>query len=86
MLLLLIAVAVAVVVLALLTVVVAAIRQEPHGAELATRAPNPMAALVRRLLGLYVRRPGKAADDTDQRETCFAGRVTGADSEGGGGR
>lgn len=84
MILLLIAAAVAAVVLVILAVVVAAIRQEPRGAELATRAPNSMAAMVRRLLGLSVRRPDQTADDGDRRETCLAGRVTGADSEGGG--
>jgi hypothetical protein len=77
----LIAAAVAAVTVALLAVVVAAIRQEPRGAELDTRAPGPLAARVRRLLGLYVRRPEQAADDDQRRETCLAGRMTG-DAEG----
>jgi len=56
---------------ALLAVVVAAIRQESRDAELGTYAPNPMAALVRRLLGVSVRRPETAEDE--QREACLAG-------------
>lgn len=83
MILLLIAVAVAVAVMILLAVVVVAIRQEPR-AELGTRAPNPVAAMVRRLLGLYVRRPDQTADEAGRCETCLTGRMTGADSEDGG--
>jgi hypothetical protein len=83
MILLLIAAAVAVVVLASLAIVVAAIRQEPRGTELGTRAPSPMAAMVRRLLGLSVRRLDPDADDGGRREACLAGRVTGDGAEGG---
>lgn len=46
-----------VVVLVLLAVVVVGIRQEPPTAELSSQAPARTAALVRRLLGLYVRKP-----------------------------
>lgn len=52
---------------AVLALVVAGIRQEPS--ELSTRAPGLGAALVRRLLGVYVRRD----PDADERETCLSG-------------
>ncbi len=61
----------AVIAVALLAVVVAAIRQEPRDAKLGSYAPNPMAALVRRLLGVSVRRPETAGDE--QREPYLAG-------------
>jgi hypothetical protein len=53
-----------------LAMVVAGIRQEPS--ELASRAPGLGAALVRRLLGVYVRRPDQQPD-ADERETCLSG-------------
>jgi hypothetical protein len=53
-----------------LAIVVAGIRQEPS--ELSSRAPGLGAALVRRLLGVYVRRPGRESD-ADERETCMSG-------------
>jgi hypothetical protein len=46
-----------VLVLVLLGVVVFGIRQEPPAGELTTKAPSLMAAMVRRLLGVYVRKP-----------------------------
>ena len=49
-------------VLVLLAVVVVGIRQEPRGTELSDVAPSPIAVMVRRLLGLYVRRPTPTAD------------------------
>ena len=70
-LLLIIAAVLAVAAVALLAVVVTAIRQEPRDAELSTYAPNPMAALVRRLLGVSVRRPETPGDE--QREACLTG-------------
>ena len=48
-------------VLVLLGVVVVGIRQEPRSAELSDVAPSPIAVLVRRLTGLYVRRPTPTA-------------------------
>ena len=69
-LLLIIAAVFAVAAVALLAVVVTAIRQEPRDAELGTYAPNLMAAIVRRLLGMSVRRPGTA---DEQREACLTG-------------
>jgi hypothetical protein len=47
-------------VLILLAVIVVGIRQEPRSAELSDVAPSPIAVLVRRLTGLYVRRPTPA--------------------------
>lgn len=45
------------VVLGLLTVVVVGIRQEPRTEEMRSRAPGLVAAIVRRLLGVSLRRP-----------------------------
>jgi hypothetical protein len=55
-------------VLILLTVVVIAIRQESRGTELFNMAPSLIAVMVRRLLGVYVRRPTPPPDRTDWRE------------------
>jgi hypothetical protein len=48
---------VVVLVLLLLAVVVIAIRQEPRDMEMRTVAPSLIAVAVRRLLGVYLRRP-----------------------------
>jgi hypothetical protein len=69
-------------VVSLLAVIVAGIRQEPRSAELSTRASGPIAAVVRRLLGLYVRRPDPAADNAERHEACLAGRAIRDSSEG----
>jgi hypothetical protein len=53
-------------VLILLGVVVVGIRQEPPWTELSEVAPSPVAAMVRRLLGLYVRRPTPTGVSTDR--------------------
>jgi hypothetical protein len=63
--LILIVFAVFALVLVLLAVVVVAIRQEPRDAKLNNVAPSLIAVLVRRLLGVYVRRPNPPADSTD---------------------
>jgi hypothetical protein len=55
-------------VLILLAVVVVAIRQEPRDIELDSVAPSLIAVIVRRLLGVYLRRPTPPADSTDWRE------------------
>ncbi len=56
-------------VLVLLAVVVVAIKQEPQAEELATQPPNAITAWVRRLLGVYVRKPDQpSADDDGHRE------------------
>jgi hypothetical protein len=60
-------------VLATLIVVVIGIRQEPSTTELRTRPPTRTAALVRRLLGVSVRRPDpQAADENHAPESCLA--------------
>jgi hypothetical protein len=59
---------VVVLVLVLLSVVVIAIRQEPRDAEMSDVAPSLIAVMVRRLLGVYLRRPAPPADVTDRRE------------------
>ena len=53
---------VVVLVLVLLAVVVVAIRQEPRDAEMSNVAPSPIAVAVRRLLGVYLRRPAPPSD------------------------
>ena len=54
--------------LIMLVVVVIAIRQEPGGAELGPVAPTPMATMVRRVLGVGVRRPDAPTDTTSQQQ------------------
>jgi hypothetical protein len=56
----------------LLVAVVVAIHSEPHR-QMATRAQRPLAAMVRRLLGVYVSKPADAATD-DNREECLTGQ------------
>jgi hypothetical protein len=64
-------------VLILLGVVVVGIRQEPPGTELSDVAPSPIAAMVRRMVGLSVRRPTPTAADADRQEEGSPGtRVT----------
>jgi hypothetical protein len=55
-------------VLILLAVVVVAIRQEARDTEMSNVAPSLIAVMVRRLLGVYVRRPTLPADSTDREE------------------
>jgi hypothetical protein len=44
-------------VLVVLAVVVVGIKQEPSAKELSSRAPSATTAWVRRLIGVYVRKP-----------------------------
>ncbi len=60
--LILVVVAVVVLVLILLAVIVVAIRQEPRDKEMSHVAPSLVAVMVRRLLGVYLRRPTPPAD------------------------
>ena len=60
--LILVVFAVVVLVLIMLVVVVVAIRQEPRDAEMSNVAPSLIAVVVRRLLGVYLRRPTPEAD------------------------
>ena len=66
--LILVVFAIAVLVLVLLIVVVFAIRQEPRDTEMSNVAPSLIAVIVRRLLGVYLRRPTPPAESTDWRE------------------
>jgi hypothetical protein len=54
--------AIVVLVLILLAIVVIAIRQEPRDVEMSHVAPSLIAVMVRRLLGVYLRRPPPPAD------------------------
>lgn len=67
-------------VLILLAVVVVGIRREPPTTELSRRAPNPVSAMTRRLLGVSVRRPDP--DEAGRRDTCLAGHAAGHGEEG----
>ncbi len=61
-----------VLVLVFLAVVVAAIKQEPQAQELTSQPPSAITAWVRRLLGVYVRKPEQPpAIDEDRREPCL---------------
>ena len=66
--LILVVFAVAVLVLILLAIVVVAIRQEPRDAEMSNEAPSLIAVFVRRLLGVYLRRPTPQAANADWQE------------------
>jgi hypothetical protein len=70
--------AVMVLVLILLAVVVIGMKQEPVADELSMRAPSLFAALVRRMLGVYVRKPDPSLDERHG-EPCLTAR-----DEGGG--
>jgi hypothetical protein len=61
--------AVMLLVLVLLAVVVVGIRQEPPTDELTTQAPSLIAALVRRVLGVYVRKPDPPSVPDEQTKT-----------------
>jgi hypothetical protein len=80
--LLFVAAAVALIAVLLLVMVVIGIRQEPSGAEMSSRARRPAAALTRRLLGVYVRRPGPDFDAGSPRDACLTGHRTGHGTEG----
>jgi hypothetical protein len=67
-----------VLVLVLLAVVVIGMSQEPSEDELRRQAPSLMAALVRRMLGLSVRKPDRGPDERNG-EPCF----TASDAGGG---
>jgi hypothetical protein len=60
--LILVVFAVVVLVLILLAVIVVAIRQEPRDMEMSRVAPSLIAVMVRRLLGVYLRRPTPLAN------------------------
>ena len=55
--------AVMMLVLILLAVVVIGMRQEPPTDELSMQAPSLFTALVRRMLGVYVRKPDPSLDE-----------------------
>jgi hypothetical protein len=66
--LILIVFAVIALILIMLAVVVVAIRQESRDKEMSNVAPSLIAVMVRRLLGVYVRRPTLPTDSTDWEE------------------
>lgn len=64
-----------VLVLVLLAVVVAGIKQEPPTEELTSQPPNAVTAWVRRVLGVYVRKPEqRPTRDEDCGEPCLTAR------------
>lgn len=56
-----------VLILIVLVVVVVGIKQEPSAQELTSQPPNMLTARVRRLLGVYVRRPGEPSPLNEDR-------------------
>jgi hypothetical protein len=64
----------AVVALVVFVAVVAGIHSEPRY-QLPTKAQGPLAAMVRRLLGVYVGKPADT-DADDSREECLTGNST----------
>ena len=56
--------------------VVVAIHSEPNHQGMTTQAQRPLAAMVRRLLGVYIRRPADLDADDDNREECLTGNST----------
>jgi hypothetical protein len=66
--LILVVFATVVLILIMLAVVVIAIRQESRDTEMSNVAPSLIAVMVRRLLGVYVRRPTLPADSTNWEE------------------
>ena len=66
--LILVAAAVGGITLILLVIVVVAIRQEPRDIRMSNVAPSRVAIRVRRLLGVYLRRPSLPADSKDGHE------------------
>ena len=65
-----------VLVLVLFAVVVIGMRQEPSEDELRRQAPSLMAALVRRVLGVSVRKPDPSIDERNG-EPCLTASDTG---------
>ena len=86
--LILIVLTAAALVLIMLAVVVVAIRQEPRDVEMSNVAPSLIAVMVRRLLGVYVRRPTPPAGNADGHEEWLADRrpATGRSRRSGGRR
>ncbi|HEY1919983.1 MAG TPA: hypothetical protein VGH27_30795 [Streptosporangiaceae bacterium] len=64
--------------LGMLALVAAAIRSEAPRTELNGQAPNPVATVVRRMLGVHVIKPGPE----QRREAWPSGRATGRRHEG----
>ena len=69
-----------VLVLAFLAIVVIGMRQEPPTRELNMRAPNLFAALVRRMLGVYVRKPDPSIDERNGEPCLIASDAGGGES------
>ena len=70
--------------LAVFVAVVVGIHSEPHH-EMTANAQRPLAAMVRRLLGVYVSKPTDT-DVDDNREECLTGQSTDWWNKGGGDR
>jgi len=80
--LILVVFAVVVLVLILLVVVVVAIWQEPRDAEMSNVAPSLIAVVVRRLLGVSLRRPTPPADNRKEWPTTAWTETTSRPSGG----
>jgi hypothetical protein len=69
-----------VLVLVLLAIVVIGMRQEPPTGELNRQAPSLFAASVRRVLGVYVRKPDPSLDERHVDPCLTAGDAGGGES------
>jgi hypothetical protein len=69
-------------VLVLLAIIAVAIRQEPRETEMRTVAPSLIAVAVRRLLGVYLRRPAPPADSHEEWPTAAWTETTSRPSGG----
>ena len=63
-------------ILIMLAVVVFAIRQESRDTEMSNVAPSLIAVMVRRLLGVYLRRPSPPADSIGEWPTTASTEMT----------
>ena len=80
--LILVVFAIVALVLVLLAIIVVAIRQEPRDAEMSNVAPSLIAVVVRRLLGVYLRRPAPPADSHKEWPTTAWTETTSGPSGG----
>jgi hypothetical protein len=67
-------------VVAVFVAIVVGIHSEPRN-QMTAKAHSPLAAMTRRLLGVYVIRPTDT--DTDHREECLTGQPTDWPNKGG---
>lgn len=65
-----------------LIAVILGTRQEPEQMELRSHAPNQFVGAARRMLGVYVGRPGENDDDNHTQNQPIACHAAGPDKDG----